>query len=194
MDAPEFNQLYGELVVKPLETAGFARRGSSLFLESGDDVLALFRFGDKFSGLAQRTHLVSCVRHRFLRELTDMVVPAEPPATINDYPFKERPSRLSESFVSRWSYRPINLGVRSGDYDEIGFGEAKSVERIVEVLRPLAANMLSGGVKWLERLTPQEALRQLETNGENAWCERLWIADYKQRISKKGELSNREHS
>ena len=81
-----------------------------------------------------------------------MVVPAEPPATINDYPFKERPSRLSESFVSRWSYRPINLGVRSGDYDEIGFGEAKSVEQIVEVLRPLAANMLSEPPRVFRRL------------------------------------------
>ena len=186
MDATEFNELYDGLIVEPLESAGFTRRGSSLFLESGDEILALLRFGKKSSGLLQRTYLIACVRHRFLRELTDAVVPDEPPVTVNDYPFKERPSRLSESFVAGWSYRPINLGVRSGDYDDVGFGEAKSVEPVVEVLRALADNMLSGGVKWLERLTPQEALRQLETNGEGAWCEKLWIADYRRRLSGNG--------
>lgn len=110
--------------------------------------------------------------------LVNETVPDSMITRINDYPFKERPSTLTTNSVQSWHYRPKNLGVRSGDYDTVKYSKIATDREALSQLEIITKGVLSGGIALLEKLSPMEALRQLNDYGEDAWCERLWNDDY----------------
>ena len=177
MNAAQLDEIYDSAMVTPLIASGFVRRGRSLFYRADHAVLALLRFEESSDRLLQTTNLIVCIRHTFLRELSSQTVPEPLVAEINDYPVKERPSTLSPALVQSWRYRPINLGVRRGDYDTLEYGRINKVEEAQATLARLSRNVIVGGMALLERLRPDELERQLKQHGENAWCERLWVKD-----------------
>jgi hypothetical protein len=183
MNAAQFNGIYESAVVAPLTARGFVRRRRSLFYSANNAVLALLRFETKAGGLLQATNFIVCIRHTFLRELSSETVPEPLVEGIDNFPVKERPSTLSPALVQSWRYRPINLGVRSDDYDTLEYGRTNDLEETHGRLTGLSRNVLAGGMALLERLSADELVRQLKEHGENAWCERLWIEDYERFLS-----------
>jgi hypothetical protein len=128
-----------------------------------------------------RAHFFSvCIRHHFLRDLDKR--PCERFATsINDYPFKLQPSKLYPDFFrSRWHYEPCNLG--HWPQDRIEFATASNVEPELERICDLVHTV---GTSWLRFLEPVEAHRQILQYGESAYCEKIWLEDYKRFIGEK---------
>ena len=93
----------------------------------------------------------------------------------------ERLSTMSGR-ANSWRYRPINLGVRSDDYDTIDYGGLKDSNAAQKTLAPIASRVVVAGRALLAHLTAAEVLRQLREHGENAWCERVWIEDYERHL------------
>ena len=117
-----------------------------------------------------------CFRHTFLRDL-DEVVPASHPKDGHAYPFKIKPSELVRRPVSRWSYR---FELNPEDYDEVWYGQMHDA---TPLLREMGAVVATKGVDWANTFTVERALELLENSGSNAWCERLWIDDYRARTN-----------
>jgi hypothetical protein len=88
-------------------------------------------------------------------------------------PFKLPVSKLSEGMLESWHYQPTNLG--PGDYDTMLFGEFTDASAVLSGMRE---KITTSGPAWMEYLTPAEALRQVRRHGEDAYCEKIWIADY----------------
>jgi hypothetical protein len=172
VDAKEFKLKYEDLLVRPLVDLGFRTHGQSLALTRNETELALLRFQTKFSALTQSTHFLLCVRHSFLRTL------GKEPAkkflrSASEYPFKLPVSRLSPDQLRAWRYEPINLGPRT--YDTIEFGKLSGA---IPILVDMRQRIIDLGLRWMEYLTPAEALAQIRKYGEDAYCERIWIEDY----------------
>jgi hypothetical protein len=140
-------------------------------------VLALLRLSLKSSGFLRETHFVVCVRHSFLRTL-DKVPPKRFLTEPNEYPFKFRVSELSQEMHRGWRYSPCNLG--HWKYDTIRFGDLTDATPPLDDIR---YRITSYGIAWMDRLTPAEALNQLKRNGEEAYCEKIWIEDYEAFLS-----------
>jgi hypothetical protein len=174
MNAEEFNVIYDKTFVQALVAAGFVRRRTNLFFFEDSGVLAVIRHANKWSSLAQTTLLTVCVRHRLLRNL-DKGPCDQFAESINDYPFKIQPSKMSLDFFNDgWHYIPCNLGHWPEEKIEFGkdFGGVAKIESIRNAI-------LSSGQKWLKFLKPQEAYNQILKYGESAYCEKIWLEDYK---------------
>ena len=83
-------------------------------------------------------------------------------------------SKLSDYLLLDWRYEPINLGPRK--YDTISFGQMSDAS---EILEDMTHRIARTGLAWMEHLTPPTALAQVRKFGENAYCEKIWIEDYK---------------
>ena len=178
MRAQEFNEQVKAILCPALADAGFKQVGSDFVRQHDYALLVLLRFGgSKFSSLCQFTRFMLCFRHVFLRDM-DEVVPASHPKNGHAYPFKIRPSALADLSVPEWSYR---FALNSEDYDEIEYGQLTDA---TSVLRRMGALVAIKGVEWGESFTIDRASQLLEDHGSDAWCERLWIEDYRTRTSR----------
>jgi hypothetical protein len=175
MKAAEFNSSFKELVAKPLSSIGFKQSGRNLILRNELADIALIRCDGGQSALAQIARFIICFRHNFLRNL-EQQLPKEFVETSNDYPFKIRLSQFAA--LSKWHYEPINLGIRN--YDIITYGNIKSADAPLNNMVNTLQNYTS---RWIEFLTPENALSQIKKFGENAYCEKIWIEDYEQFLS-----------
>jgi hypothetical protein len=176
MHAQEFNEQVKAIMAPMLSAVGFKQVGTDFVRENDDIQLVLLRFGgSKFASLSQFTRFMLCFRHVFLRDL-DEVVPQSHPKNGHAYPFKVRPSDLEGILISEWRYQ---FELNPTCYDEIEYGGTKNVEPI---LRKMGELIATKGIEWANSFTAGRAMHLLEHCGSNAWCERLWINDYKNRI------------
>jgi hypothetical protein len=178
MRAHEFNDQVTRVLGPVLADAGFKRVGSDFVRERNEAQLVLLRFGgSKFASFCQFTRFMLCFRHVFLRDMTE-VVPASHPKSRGAYPFKIRPSDLGDPSVPQWSYR---FELNPEGYDEIEYGQLADG---ASILRRMGALVATKGVEWADGFTPDRARQWLEGHGSDAWCERLWLEDYKGRTSR----------
>ncbi len=181
MRAQKFNEQVRDILEPALADVGFKRVGSDFVRQRNDGQLVLFRFaGSKFASLCQFTRFMLCFRHPFLRDL-DQVVPASHPKDGYAYPFRIRPSDLADISVSEWFYR---FELNPDDYDEIHYGE---INDATPVLRRMGALVATKGVEWGDCFTFERAVDLLEQHGSDAWCEKLWIEDYRARTRHRTE-------
>ena len=178
MRAKELNIQIKAVLDPILSLAGFRQEGSFFVRESGDTQLVLIRYGgSSFSSLCQFTRFMLCFRHRFLRDLEEQI-PLSHPLNGHAYPFKIRPSDLGRIRVSRWKYR-FELNPQS--YDEVEYG---SMDDAGPMLHKMGTLIATKGVEWADSLTIEKATRLLERSDGDAWCERLWLEDYRNRANR----------
>ena len=178
MRAQDFNAQVKAVLEPTLASAGFKRAGLDFVRERGEAQLVLFRFGgSKFSSLCQVTRFMLCFRHLFLRDL-DEQVPVSHPKNGHAYPFKVRPSDLAVLPVSEWCY---DFQLNPQTYDEVEYGRMQDAEPVLRTMGELVATK---GVGWGDSFTVEKAMQLLEHSDSDAWCERLWLDDYKGRILK----------
>lgn len=89
------------------------------------------------------------------------------------YPFKFLPSVWRTRSLAAWRYVPRNLNF---DLDRVEWGNSTAKETIAE-LNSLAA-FLAVFLPWARTIVPARAMSEIRKNGEDAWCERLWLDDY----------------
>jgi hypothetical protein len=104
----------------------------------------------------------------FMRDRTERVPDGFVPDPF-DYPFKFLPSKLPATL----HYTPRNLNY---DREVISF-QGRDREAIRRDLRQISSVVFERVLPWAGALTTAGVREQLLTLGENAWCERMWIAD-----------------
>ncbi|MBK6895688.1 MAG: hypothetical protein IPH06_03740 [Alphaproteobacteria bacterium] len=171
MKAIQFNLCFDAYFAAPLIGVGFVRDKNNFVLEDGQTQLVIKRWHGKFSNACQCTNLSLLLRHKFLRNLEKEQVSGYP-KLISDYPVKEKISVFRFSRFS-WRYRPQNLGIR--EYDEVEYGRADDIKNI---LFPLVNKIKKDGLELSRYLKPEVLYRQIKKNGENAYCENIWLEDY----------------
>jgi hypothetical protein len=179
-----FVEFFVQELAQPLLARGyrFAGKGQTLAFDSGDTTLALIRLGGRMALPGSIAHVL-CARHRFLRTLEDEVVPSGDTLSVDDYPYKFRPSSLFGLPPTSWLYRPSNLG--HWEYDRLDYGSVGPDE--VQSDLAVLCDLLAGpAASWAASLTPEKVANELQTHGENAWCERLWLEDYRNHLGQGG--------
>ncbi len=163
MEKEAFEAEFREGLLRRLEPIGFV-------FNDGLRTMSLIRFGGRMARPGAITHLL-CFRHSFLRDRTERV-PTTAPMSPFDYRYKIRPSLALAAGALK--YRPQNLRF---DFDTFHWShkDAESISAWVGNLGDLIADHL---FPWAESLTPFSAKSEIETHGEGAWCERMWINDY----------------
>ncbi len=172
MDIESFNTLFETEIATPLAAIGAVRDEHSLFWESDSLTVGLLRTGNRATPPPQLTLFV---RHKVMRDL-DEKLPSRLTRRPNDYPFKLAPSSAASLLDPNFVYTPLNLG----DYPaEVYSCPPESPEEIQARLAELAT-LLNATLPQLEsHLTAAKMLAHLTDEGDNAWCEQLWIQDLK---------------
>ena len=165
MEASRFDGLFVRHVVGPAERAGFARWGKGLWFERQGLRAALLRTELRYIWPFAFTLVVG---HDCLRDFDDRL-PAPRSRNPSEWPVKLRPS-LARDLVDGWTYLPWNTGRWPADTME----DKVVAEQLAAIGDALAASF----PEVIEHLTPAAVVQQLRRNGDSAWCERRWIADY----------------
>jgi hypothetical protein len=172
----EFNAIYDEIVAAPLVAIGAQQKGRRVFYEDRNLAAALFRTELRYQSPVKLTLVI---RHRFLRDRQERI-PEQPPTEPSDYPVKIAPSHAEAILSPQWRYQPHNLGRWPSDtipYPQWSTAQLRAaLTPIGECLEALLPDLC-------DLLTPQRMLEQLRANGEDAWCERLWIADLEAKVT-----------
>lgn len=178
MRAQQFNEQVKDVLEPLLSGVGFKRVGSDFVRQMDEGQLVLFRFGgSKFASLCQFTRFMLCFRHVFLRDL-DETVPSSHPKNGHAYPFKIRPTDLADISVSDWTYK---FELNPTGYDEISYGDMPDA---TVGLRNMGGLVAGKGIEWSNSLTIKRAMHLLKHCGSGAWCEKLWLKDYRARTKK----------
>ena len=174
MNKEEFEQAFDSVVAEPLAQLGFKSVGRSLHAFLGDAEVAVIRLGGRMSRQGAVAHII-CGRKTWLRTREE-TVPQRFVREVFDYPFKLRPSDLLKGTLA---YAPSNLNY---EYDVLHF-EATAADSVIRELSGVrdAVEVFSA---WLAALPAESLLQQLETRGEDAWIERIWIDDCRARVGK----------
>ena len=170
MKAVEFDPLFQELLAAPFAAIGFEAWGKSLRWERDELRVALLRTELRNDWPFEFT---LAVRHVFLRDFDDRK-PAPWSRNPSEYPFKLLPSRVSSLLIDP-RYEPMNLGRYPG--------EAMSEVAVVDQLSTIADELVRCVPLLPRALTPAVVLEAIERHGEDAWCERRWIEDYRLQIN-----------
>ena len=104
------------------------------------------------------------------------MIPATVPSDVFDYPYKFKPLEDAEKALV---YRPQNLRY---DYERFQWENAKE-SIVVQKLDRIASFVEDSFLPWAQIMPLVKARSEIEKNGEDAWCERLWIEDYTARLS-----------
>lgn len=172
MKAAEFDPLFQRLVARPLAEKGFEPWGKSLFFQQDGLRAALMRSELRSTWPFAFTLLVS---HDCLRDF-DGRMPAPKSRVVNEWPIKMNPLD-APSLLGKWTYRPYNLN--HGPKLEMRDGLVP--EQLAEITRSIQATFPAV----IPKLTPSVMLAQLREHGDilkdgqQAWCERQWIEDYR---------------
>lgn len=172
MDKVEFDNLFHAKADEKLGPFGFQLVGKSLVLRDEIRTVNLIRLGGRMSLPGGISHLLG-FRHSFLRDMNEQL-PSRAPSEVYAYPFKFLPSVLMITPQESWRYCPRNLNY---DYDRFEFRglSPASVEVWLDRLFTLIGE---GFLSWVNEMSPEVAAMQITKYGEQAWCERLWLADY----------------
>jgi hypothetical protein len=179
-----FVLLFLEAVARPVLAQRYRWIGKSqtLAYDVGETTVALIRLGGRMAMPGSVAHVL-CARHRFLRTLVEKSAPDRDTLSVNDYPYKWRPSGLLGVNPRQWRYRPSNLGHWEYDRIEYGNDDEPTVRETLVRLRNL---LLGPAIEWATELSPERGLAELREFGEGAWCERLWTEDYEVRLKRSG--------
>jgi len=174
MDAKTFNAQVDDFLLPILESSGFKQVKTCFNREDGIGQLILLRYGgSKFSSACQFTRFMLCFRHMFLRDVGEKIPES---LTILDqvssYPFRTKPSELNVKQIASWQY---HFKLNPEEYDEICYGEMTDARK---VLTQMGERIISHGIEWAKRLTPEEAFKQLLADNSESFVCKLWVADY----------------
>jgi hypothetical protein len=185
MTKDDFTALFHEVVFTPAESSGyrFVRKSQTLAYDIAQLSVFLVRLGGRMAIPGAVSHVL-CARHKFLRALQDLEVPSGDATEPFDCPYKFALSELEGLAPAAWQYTPRNLNY---PYDQVRFAD-KDGGAVREQLESLCKFLTGPVVEWAESLTPEKALLELRSHGEDAWCERVWIEDYEAQmnLSKRG--------
>jgi len=167
MKVIEFNNEIKKYLWPCLQNLDFVQYESSFVYSNDINQFVLLRINDKYSGLCQYTDFSVCFRHNFLRDVWEKV-PNNIPKERSSFPFRVKPSLLSE----KWSYRFV---LNPDESDRFEYGKLNSLENS---LMSVAENVKNNFSKWMLQFSPQNSLRLIQQHGSNSFIEQLWTQDY----------------
>lgn len=179
MNNQEFNSLFDEEFAHPLVEMGFAfvRKTKSLRYQSGTRDLWIKRIRRKWPhpGIAMTA---ICFRHSFLRPVssddqnsTNLIV--------DDFPRKLTFDDFDGWLTPKLAYRPENSGRWATSDLKYGDMEEKAVRKRLRKMKGLVETRI---LPWTNTLTEHSELSQISKFGEQAWCEKRWVEDYRTHV------------
>ena len=185
MHSTQFHELYTQLVVDPLTTHGFRRVKNSLHFEENQCILSLILQGGGGMNRDRCWDVSIGIRHRFVRRVLDLAARNDFQFNLDDYPIKIGPLRNKHRNVSEWKYS-TNLRGFPGSYgtDGLWYGDRISDEEVKNDLRKITTTVLGYGMDMMRAFDPQTAARVISDHGSQAWCEIMWLEDYRAYLSK----------
>jgi hypothetical protein len=178
MNADQFASIFDAEVREPLAKAGFRSSNKSLFFYTETfGCLSLIRLGGRFTRPGQIAHVL-CFRHLFLRQL-DETVPRGFCSETFAYPYKLRLTDFAAG-AEPPRYHPRNLRY---DWDRLPF-DGVALPRLRKELQQLCTLLLERALPWARSMTPGRAADEMRLHGEDAWIERIWLADYSAHLAK----------
>lgn len=173
MDAGTFERLFVQHVTEPSVAVGFERWGKGLWLDGPHGMrAAVLRTESRYTWPFELTLVVG---HDCLRDFEDRN-PAPRSRNPSEWPIKIAPSDAAGLLKRRWRYEPHNLGRWPSDVMD----DAAASEQLQQIGRALTTAFPDVA----DVLTPVTVRSQVAKRGEDAWCERRWIADYDALIDK----------
>lgn len=172
MDAAEFNELFDIELAAGLVSVGAEQIGRSVFWRSANLSVAILRTESRYIPPPQYTLLV---RHRAMRNMEEKV-PAGGSKRPSDYPLKLRPSDAKSLLGSAFRYEPQNLGRFEKETFDYATSSKRQLRKRMKRLRRELSDVLS---RIDQHWTPDRFVWHLTNEGEDAWCERMWIEDLK---------------
>ena len=177
MNKHEFEEHYQSRMLQHLGPIGFKAHDKTIALRDDLNTISVIRLGGRMASPGSASHIL-CFRHSFLRGM-DETMPASVSRSPFDYPYKLRPSLIVQRVRARVSplaeYSPHNLNF---DYDRYPF-ESRTSEQVDEWIDALAVTIADHFMPWVSACTPAKAASEIIARGEDAWCERLWLSDYR---------------
>ena len=125
------------------------------------------------------------IRHRFVSRIVDQTHRTDFAFEINDYPIKIGPLRDGHRKACDWTYSTNLLGF-SGCHgiDGLRYGDRVPDEVVMEDLTRIVTTALGYGLDMMRAFDPQTAARVIADHGSRAWCENMWLEDYRAHLSK----------
>lgn len=171
MDKQRFEEMFDELVAKPLEQIGFVRSGKSIYLVQNDIAVSLIRLGGRVA-IPGAISQVLCFRHSFLPNLYEEANPGFE-REVFSYPIKLKPMAVRATFGSNIKYRSSNLR-----YEKEIFEFANKTERQVSSYLAKVLKSVQALLKWAKVVTPELLADEIRRCGESAWIEKVWLESY----------------
>ena len=174
VDKQQFEKMFDAVIVSPLESSGFERKGKSVYLVQGDIAISLMRLGGKMAiwgGISQ----ILCFRHSFLSTLyEDSNFGFEP--EVFSYPIKLKPLDVKYSLRRRIKYRPISSRFEG---EEFVFDD-KSENQVLKYLSRVLGSVNTVH-DWAQRVAPDQLANEIQKFGESTWIEKRWLDSYEAR-------------
>lgn len=175
MDHCRFEYHFDQEFARPLSEIGFdfVGRGRSLRYLNGPKELRIIRLGGR---MARPGAIVSVIgfRHTFLRPVASDNSD-ETNLSVSDFSRKLTFADFEGKLERQLVYRPDNLGHWRRDVFRYGDCSEEDVLGRLRYVRELVTTRI---VPWADRRAAADELAQIRQFGEDAWCERRWIADY----------------
>ena len=183
MDHKEYNTLFEEEFADPLKALGFARvrKTRSLRYQNGTRDLWIRRVSGKWPhpGVAKTA---ICFRHSFLRPVT-----CDDPDS-DDLYMLDFPRALRFEDFEGWlkpspSYRP---DITRREPSEFRYGD-KGPDAVRKHLRRMRRLVEKRILPWANGLTEEGELAQIIAFGQQLWCEKRWMEDYRHHLTEARE-------
>ncbi len=188
MQADEFNILFHNYFFEPLKEydAEYIKRSRTIRITDHHCDLRLIRVG----GRMMRQHYMGTqivFRHRFLRSVTQDNL-GEDQLDASDFPRQLAFNDFRGFLRSSPRYQSILGSRRQIHYFPYTNDSLERIQRDLIRLRKLFEKRV---IPWAMSITPEGELENITRYGKNAWCEKIWIEDYRKHIKEKAELSPR---
>ncbi|WDP90233.1 MAG: hypothetical protein HUN04_11210 [Desulfobacter sp.] len=174
MEKEQFEELFKDIIIKPLQSIGFKTAGKSIFYDDGNVNVSLIRLGGRMSTLGSISHML-CFRHSYLPNLNEKI-PTKFEPEVFSYPFKFKPSFITTAKPKKWIYKCQNLNYDYERYDFSNVSDNKANTYLTEI-----CDAIVNFLKWAKKIEPKAIVSQIKQNGEMAWIERAWMDAYFER-------------
>jgi hypothetical protein len=174
MEKQRFEEMFDELVARPLEQIGFVRSGKSIYLVQDEIAVSLIRLGGRMA-MPGAISQVLCFRHSYLPNLDEEANPGFE-REVFAYPIKLRPLAVRTAFRKNIRYRSNNLRYEHETFEFQNKTERQVSNYLLKVLKSVQA--LLG---WAQVITPEYLADEIKKQGESAWIEKLWLKSYASR-------------
>ncbi|MFL9924470.1 hypothetical protein PQR62_09345 [Herbaspirillum lusitanum] len=173
MQKTEFEEIFDEIVARPLEAIGFQKKGTRLLSDDGLVQIAWVRGGGRLASPGTIVHL-ACFRHSFLRDKSE-TVPTAAPGEPGEYPWVFSSEELLNTNPQDWAFDPSRL--MSLPYGRLDFSTLSTADVISALTDRRTA--FTKYVSWARALSLKEAHEQIASHVEKFWVARLWDQDYR---------------